>query len=289
MSNENQLTIRNKISCSGVGIHSGKEVQMTLRPAKEDSGITFVRTDIKDKDEKKSEVKANFANVTTTNLGTTIENKFGTKISTVEHFLAGIWGSKIDNLIVELDNDEIPIMDGSSEPFIFLIECAGIEVLSKKRQYIRILKDIEFYDGDKFIKASKSDDFTVNLEIDFDSKLIGKQSYSFNGNPTSFKYDIAKARTFGFKHELDYLNKAGLAKGASLKNAILVDQDSVVNEEGLRYNNEFARHKLLDFIGDMFLSGHSFKSDFQLFKSGHDINNKFLHHLFSDKSNYEIY
>ena len=286
MSKENQLTIRNNISCSGVGIHSGKEVQMTLKPGKEDSGIVFVRTDIKDQE--KSTVKADFRNVTTTNFGTTIENKFGTKISTIEHFMAGIWGSKIDNLIVELNNEEIPIMDGSSEPFIFLIECAGIETLMKKKQQIKILKNIEFYDGDKFIKASKSDDFTVNLQIEFDNELIGKQFYSFDGNPSSFKCDIAKARTFGFKHEIEYLNKAGLAKGASLKNAILVDQNSVVNEEGLRYTNEFARHKLLDFIGDMFLSGHSFKSNFQLFKPGHDINNKFLHHLFSDKSNYEI-
>ncbi len=286
MSSESQKTIKNQISCSGVGIHSGNRVEMVLKPAKINSGITFVRTDIEDS--KKGEVKANFRNVTQTNLGTTIENEFGTKVSTIEHFMAGIWGSKIDNLIVELNSEEIPIMDGSSEPFIFQIECAGIEVQEAKKQYIEIVKDVEFKDGDKYIKAIPCEDFKVDSEIDFDNKAIGRQSCSFDQQKSSFKFDIAKARTFGFRNEIEHLNKMGLANGGSLKNAILVDDSGVVNKEGLRYDNEFARHKLLDFMGDMFLAEYGFKGAFKTFKSGHDINNKFLHHLFSDKSNYEI-
>ncbi len=283
---ENQKTISNQISCSGVGIHSGKEVEMTLRPAEADSGIVFVRTDINDS--KKAKVKADFRNVTQTNLGTTIENEFGTKICTIEHFLAGVWGAKIDNLIVELNSEEIPIMDGSSEPFIFLIECAGVKSLEAKKKYLKIKKKIEFKDGDKYVKASPGNSFAVDLKIDFNDKVIGKQSYDFDDAKSTFKSDVSRARTFGFKHEIDHLHKIGLAKGGSLKNAILVDEKGVVNEEGLRYDDEFARHKLLDFVGDVFLAGYHIKARFDLFKPGHDINNKFLHHLFDDESNYEI-
>ncbi len=286
MTSNNQKTIKNQISCSGIGIHSGKRVEMTLKPAKADAGIVFIRSDITDPE--KSKVEANFKNVTQTNLGTTIENKFGTRICTIEHFLAGVWGSKIDNLIVELNSEEIPIMDGSSEPFIFLIECAGIKDLDVQKKYIKVLKNIEIKDGDKYIKATPAVNFEVDLKIEFDNQAIGKQSYYFDDSNSSFKIDISRARTFGFKHEIDYLHKMGLAKGGSLKNAILVGEDGVINEEGLRYKDEFARHKLLDFIGDIFLANYDFQAKFELFKPGHDLNNKFLHKLFSDKSNYEI-
>ncbi len=286
MSQSKQLTISNNVECSGIGIHSGQKVSMTLKPAAANTGITFVRTDIEDI--AKSSVKADFRNVTQTNLGTTIENDHGVKIATIEHLLAGVWGAKIDNLIIELNSQEIPIMDGSSEPFMFLIDCAGFKTLDENKKFITITKDIAIEDADKFIKASPSSEFSVDLVVEFDHQAIGKQSCFLDEKSVSFRYDVAKARTFGFKHEIEYLTKNGLARGGSIKNAILVDDNGVANPEGLRYDNEFARHKMLDFVGDIFLAGYSFKADFKTFKSGHDINNKFLHKLFSDEENYKI-
>jgi UDP-3-O-[3-hydroxymyristoyl] N-acetylglucosamine deacetylase len=286
MPNKNQQTIVNAISCSGIGIHSAQKVNMTLKQAPINTGITFTRTDISDKT--KSQIKANYKNVTQTNLGTTIDNGLGAKVCTVEHLLAGIWGADIDNLIIEIDNEELPIFDGSSEPFIFLIECAGIKIQQEARKYIQILRDLEFNDEDKFIKVAKADSFQIDLKIDFQDNVVGSQSHFFDENNSSFKHDIAKARTFGFKNEIEYLNKIGLAKGGSLKNAILVEDNDIANQEGLRFENEFARHKLLDFIGDAFLAGYRFKGKFTAFKSGHDMNNKFLHQLFADKDNYII-
>lgn len=281
-----QQTINNPISCTGIGIHSGNKVNMTLRPAPANSGITFIRTDIKDK--KSRQIKANYQNVTQTNLGTNIENDFGGKICTVEHLLAGIWGANIDNLVVEIDNEELPIFDGSSESFIFLIESAGLEVQQEERKYIKILREVEFKQGDKIIKALPYDNFKIDLKIKFKDNVISEQSHIFDNSRSNFKDEISKARTFGFEHEIEHLNKLGLARGGSLKNAILVTKSGVANPEGLRYNNEFARHKLLDFIGDIYLAGHRFKGEFITFKSGHEVNNKFLHDLFSDQKNYII-
>lgn len=286
MSKDLQQTITNSISCSGIGIHSGDKVNMTLKPAAVNHGISFVRVDLEDINAR--EIKADYKNVTQTNLGTTIENDLGGKVCTVEHLLAGVWGAGIDNLIIEIDNEELPIFDGSSEPFIFLIESAGISKQNEERKYIKILQEVEFSQDDKVIKASPAENFSIDLEIKFDDKIIGQQSHIFDNSKSNFKDEIAKARTFGFKHEIDHLNKIGLARGGSLKNAILVSEEGIANPEGLRYDNEFARHKLLDFIGDIFLAGYRFKGKFNTFKSGHEVNNKFLHQLFSDRKNYTL-
>lgn len=280
-----QKTINSKISCNSVGIHSGKKVTMTLIPAPCDSGITFRRTDV---EAKKSEVKATYDNVVETNLGTTIANEFGTKILTIEHLMAAIWGCGIDNLIVELDAPEIPIMDGSSEPFVFLIECAGINIQSEPRRVIEVLKKIRVEDGDKFVEVEPARDFSANLTIEFPHPVIGQQKFEFHSNSNSFKNDICRARTFGFKKEIDQLHKMGLALGGSLDNAILVDDAGIVNQGKLRYDDEFVRHKILDFFGDIYLAKHQIIGHFNAFKTGHALNNKVLRQLMKDETAWRL-
>ncbi len=280
-----QKTISSEASCSGIGIHSGSKVSMKLIPAEINSGIIFKRTDV---EPAKSTVRANYKNVVTTNLGTTIANEFAVKISTIEHLMAAIWGSGIDNLIIEIDNQEVPIMDGSSEPFIFLIECAGITVQEAPRQIIEITKKVRVEDGDKFIEVEPAKEFAVDFYIDFNHKQIQQQKFSYHSTFASFKNDVCMARTFGFKNEIEYLNKNGLAKGGSLDNAIVIGDDGIINEGGLRYENEFARHKTLDFIGDIYLAGHYILGHFNVSKSGHGLNNKMLHQLLADESAWKL-
>lgn len=280
-----QKTINSKISCSDIGLHSGKKVTMTLHPAKENTGIIFRRTDI---DKEKSLITAKYSNVCQTNLGTVIKNEHEITVSTIEHFMAAIWGCGIDNLIIDIDASEVPIMDGSSASFVFLIECAGITEQNEPKKYIEILKEIKIEDGDKFVKISPAKEFSFDLVIDFEHKKIGQQKFSYKTGKNSFKNDIARARTFGFKHEIDYLHSIGLAQGGTLDNAILVDENGVVNENGLRYHNEFALHKALDFIGDVYLAQHKIFGHFEAFKSGHGLNNKALRELFNDKKAWRI-
>lgn len=281
-----QKTINSQISCSNIGLHSGKKVSMTLKPAPENTGIVFNRIDIADK--KQGKIAAKYDNVVQTNLGTVIANKFDVKISTIEHFMAAIWGCNIDNLIIDIDAGEVPIMDGSSAPFIFLIECAGIKNQKEARKFIEILKPVNYEKDDKFVKISPSKEFSFDLHIDFNHKKIGKQNFSYKQDLNSFKNDISRARTFGFKHEIEQLHKMGLAKGGSLDNAILVDENGVVNKEGLRYKDEFARHKALDFIGDIYLAGHPILGHFEASKSGHGVNNEALRNLFQNKEAWRI-
>ena len=283
MLNISQKTINKKVSCSGVALHSGAIVNITLFPAPCNSGIIFKRIDLEN-----SEIKANYKNVTETKLGTVISNESGAKVSTIEHLMAALWGCGIDNLIIEINGPEVPIMDGSSEPFVFLIECAGIEVQSEPRLIIEILKKVRVEDGDKFIEINPARELALDLEIEFANHKIQKQKFNYHSVNASFKIDICRARTFTFKHEIDHLQKLGLIKGGSLDNAIVVDDEGVVNQGGLRYNDEFVRHKTLDFIGDMYLAGHYILGHFSGFKTGHGVNNKFLHELFSDSTNYRL-
>jgi UDP-3-O-[3-hydroxymyristoyl] N-acetylglucosamine deacetylase len=285
-----QKTINSKISCSSVGLHTGAEITMTLLPASCDSGIIFRRVDL---EKGKNEIKANYKNVVQTNLGTVIANEFGAKVSTVEHLMAAIWGAGIDNLLIDINGPEVPVMDGSSEPFVFLIECGGINIQSEPRRVIEVLKKIRVEekgkDGtEKFVEIEPSRDFSIDLEIDFKHKQIKQQKFDYHSNKNSFKNDICRARTFGFKHEIDQLHKMGLAKGGSLDNAILVDEEGIVNKGGLRYEDEFVRHKTLDFIGDMYLAGGFMLAHFKAFRTGHGMNNKILHELFKDQSAFRM-
>ena len=279
-----QTTIQNPISCYGIGVHSGKKTQVTLKPAKPNTGVVFVRTDVTACDNK---IPASYCNVFDTALSTSIRNDAGTQISTIEHLMAAIWGCSISNIIIEIDGSEVPIMDGSSKPFVFMIECAGRKQQNAAMQYLKLMKEVRVTDnGGSEIIARPSMETYIDLTIDFASPVIGKQQHAFSSN-VSFKDEIADSRTFGFLHELDYLQSKGLAKGASLDNAIGIDKDLILNHEGLRHENEFVRHKLLDLLGDLFSGGGSFIGELHGYKTSHAINNQFLRKVFSDATSYK--
>jgi len=284
-----QRTVSNKVSCFGVGLHTGVRVDLALLPAAEDAGIIFRRIDIKDKNQI---ISANYANVSNTLLGTTIRNEEGVHVATIEHLMAALWGCAIDNCVVEINGPEVPIMDGSSEPFVFLIECAGIQEQKKNRRVIEVLKEVAVYESDQesggYMKVSPGNDFSVDLHIDFGEAVISSQNCSFDTQTISFKSDICRARTFGFEHEVEHMRKNGLARGGSLENAIVIGKDGVLNKEGLRYRDEFVRHKVLDCIGDIYLAGGHIQGSLKGFKSGHALNNKLLRKFFADKDAWRL-
>lgn len=277
-----QTTIQNPISCYGIGVHSGKTTHLTLKPAQENTGIVFVRTDLSSEI---NFIKASYANVTETSLCTGIKNSNSVKVTTIEHIMAAIWGCGIDNMIIELDGEEVPVMDGSSKPFVFMIECAGRKLQKAPKKFLKILKEVKAVHKDCEIIAAPANSLNVDLTIEFESKAIGKQNFILSG-AESFKSEIADARTFGFLHELDYLKSKGLAKGASLENAIGIDKDVIMNPDGLRYEDEFVRHKLLDFVGDLYTAGTPIVGAFSAYKTSHALNNHFLRELFADSTNY---
>ncbi|MEH6475544.1 MAG: UDP-3-O-acyl-N-acetylglucosamine deacetylase [Sneathiella sp.] len=274
-----QKTLRNSIGCTGVGVHSGNVVNMTLKPAAADTGIVFRRLDVASD---VSDVHAHYNTVSELVMCTTIANEAGVKVATIEHLMAAFSGSGIDNAIVELDGPEVPVMDGSAAPFIFLIECADTVEQSSPRKYIKVLKEVEVRDGNAAAILSPGDNVSVAFEIAFDNKRIGHQNCSFNMRNGTFKNELSRARTFGFLSELEQLKSMGLAKGGSLDNAIVLSGEDVLNEEGLRYQDEFVRHKALDAVGDLYLAGAQIIGQFHGYKSGHALNNKLLHAFLSD-------
>ncbi|NDB82333.1 MAG: UDP-3-O-[3-hydroxymyristoyl] N-acetylglucosamine deacetylase [Alphaproteobacteria bacterium] len=281
-----ETTIIYPASCFGLGVHSGQKVQVTLKPAKAGTGIVFVRTDIRG--DLPNFVKASFEAVSKTKLCTTISSQDNIfSISTVEHLMAGIWGCGIDNLIVEIDGPEVPIMDGSSRPFVFMIECAQTKILKPERKKLKIKKEVYVEAGESVSIASPDEKFSISLNIDFNSKAIGRQSITYS-NRGMFSQEVASARTFGFLHELEYLQSIGLAKGVSLDNSIGLDKDIILNHDGLRFKDEFVRHKLLDAIGDFALANCDMIGSFSCTKPGHYINNLLLRKIFSDPNNYSI-
>ena len=279
-----QQSLRNRISCTGVGLHSGASVAMTLMPADEDTGIVFRRTDL---DADVAEVPALWNNVSGTVLGTTLVNEHGTSVATVEHLMAALAGCGIDNAIVELNGPEVPIMDGSSAPFVFLIECAGILTQDKSRRAIRVLKAVTVEDAGRTVTLRPAERFTLSVDIDFDSPVVAHQTCEFDAANMTFKDELCRARTFGFLHEVSALQEKGLARGGSLDNAVVVDGDRVMNEDGLRFDDEFARHKALDAVGDLYLAGGRLQARYEGEKAGHEMNNRVLHALFADDSAWE--
>ena len=282
-----QTTISKPKSFSGIGLHSGNLINVKLKPGKENSGIVFVRTDI-DKKTKDSSIKANYKNVSDTSLCTTIENEYGVKVSTIEHLMAAFNGIGIDNIIVELNGPEVPIMDGSSLPFIEIIESCGIKSLKAKRKFLKILKKIEVMVDDKYCSFTPGKNQKFSVEIDFDAEVVGKQSASTSLDNYNFKSFASNARTFGFMKDVEYMRSQGLGLGGSIDNCIIVDNGEVINPEGLRHENEFSRHKLLDAIGDVFTSGFRIEGSYKGLKCGHYINNLLLHELFKSSENYDI-
>jgi UDP-3-O-[3-hydroxymyristoyl] N-acetylglucosamine deacetylase len=277
-----QSTIINPISCYGIGVHSGQNIQLTLKPAKPNTGIIFVRTDVQSEI---NYIAASYLNVADTAMSTNLQNQH-IRVSTIEHLMAALWGCGIDNVIVELDGPEVPIMDGSSKAFVFMIECAGKKLQNVAKKYLKILKKIRVSDQNREIIVSKSKTMHINLTIEFDSKVIGKQNLLFSQTINSFKENLANARTFGFLNELDYLKDRGLAQGASLDNAIGIDRDTILNHDGLRYDDEFVRHKALDMVGDLYTSTANVIASFNALKTGHQLNNELLHKIFSDSQAY---
>ena len=280
-----QHTIQNEIHCNGVGLHSGKDVNMKFFPAEAGKGITFIRTDL---EEGKNIVLGTWDKVVDTRMCTVLGNEFGAIVSTVEHLLAGIRGCGIDNVTIEIDGPEVPIMDGSAEPFVFLFECAGLKQQSQHRKAIKVLKEINLEEGEKAVSMSPSKQVSFSFDVEFDNKAIGKQQQDVSFHETSFKKEISRARTFGFLRDYEMLKSMGLALGGSLESVVVFDGDKVLNEEGTRYSDEIVRHKILDSVGDLFLAGAPIIGHFHGVKSGHDLNNKLLHAMFADKTAWKM-
>lgn len=282
-----QQTLATDISCAGVGLHSGATVNMTLRPAAPNTGIVFRRIDLAG-EVADVDIPAHAHEVRDTQLGTTISNACDARVSTIEHLMAALAGCGIDNAIVELDAAEVPVMDGSSAPFVRLIECAGIEAQAAPRRYIRILSPVVVDLGDKRAVLEPHDGFAIHFQIDFPTPAIGRQDLAVELGEPSFKKDIAAARTFGFMKDVETLWSMGLAQGASLANTVAIDDDAVVNEDGLRFKDEFVRHKVLDAVGDLYLAGAPIIGRYRGEKAGHAVNNQLLRALFERPDAYEI-
>jgi UDP-3-O-[3-hydroxymyristoyl] N-acetylglucosamine deacetylase len=280
----NQRTLKNSIRATGVGLHTGKKVLMTLRPASPDTGIVFRRTDL----DRPVDIRAHAENVGDTSMNTTL-HRGEVKVSTVEHLLSALAGLGIDNALVEVSAGEVPIMDGSAGPFVFLLQSAGIEEQKAPKRFIRILESLQVEDGDKWARFDPYDGFKVNFEIEFNHPTFKKHSQvaSMDFSTTSFLREISRARTFGFMRDLESLRARNLALGGNMDNAIVLDDYRVLNEDGLRYEDEFVKHKILDAIGDLYLLGHSLIGQFSGFKSGHALNHKLLHNLIATKSAWE--
>jgi UDP-3-O-[3-hydroxymyristoyl] N-acetylglucosamine deacetylase len=280
----NQRTLKNTIRATGVGLHSGQKVYMTLRPAAPNTGIVFRRMDLPEP----VDIEARAENVGETMLGTTLVNG-DVKVSTVEHLLSAFAGLGVDNAFVEISAAEIPIMDGSAGPFVFLLQSAGIEEQLLPKRFVRIRKSIEVRDGDKWARFDPFNGFKVNFEIEFDHPIFRRHSQkaSMDFSTTSFLREISRARTFGFMRDLEKLRAHNLALGGTLDNAIVLDDFKVLNEDGLRYEDEFVKHKILDAIGDLYLLGHSLIGEFSGYKSGHFLNNRLLRALVADASAWE--
>jgi UDP-3-O-[3-hydroxymyristoyl] N-acetylglucosamine deacetylase len=280
----NQRTLKNVIRATGVGLHTGEKVYLTLRPAAADTGIVFRRTDLPEP----VEIPAIPENVGDTTLSTTLI-KNGIRVSTVEHLLSALAGLGIDNAYIDLNAPEVPIMDGSAGPFVFLLQSAGIHEQNAPKRFIRIKKPIVVEDGDKWVRFEPFEGFKVSFTIDFDHPVFKDQNQTavVDFSTTSFVKEVSRARTFGFMSQIESLRANNLALGGSLDNAVVLDEYRVLNEDGLRYIDEFVKHKILDSIGDLYLLGHSLIGAFSGHKSGHALNNRLLRELLANQDAWE--
>lgn len=279
-----QHTLKNGIRATGVGLHTGAKVCMMLRPAAPDTGIVFRRVDLA----QPIDIPAHAANVGDTRLCSTLTYA-GASVATVEHLMSALAGLGVDNVYVDLDGPEVPIMDGSASAFVFLLQSAGIVEQPVARCFVRILHAVEVVEGDKRVKFEPYDGFRVNFTIDFAHPVFEKtsQAISLDFATTSYVNEVSRARTFGFMQEVEWLRSNGLALGGSLDNAIVMDEYRVLNHDGLRYEDEFVKHKVLDAIGDLYIIGHPIIGAFHAYKSGHALNNRLLRTLLSDQSAWE--
>ena len=280
-----QRTLRNPIKAVGIGLHTGKNINMELLPSDVNTGISFIRTDI----DPENVISASAENVGDTTLSTALV-KDDIKISTIEHLLSAIAGLGVDNCLIKVDGPEIPIMDGSSSPFVFLIQSAGIEEQDSLKKFIKVKKEISVTRGDAYAKIKPFNGFKVSYKVDFDHpvhKVLPSESI-IDFSTTSFVKEVCRARTFGNARDLEELRSQNLALGASISNAIAFGDDKILNEEGLRFNDEIVKHKMLDAIGDLYLLGHNLIGEFSGFKSGHALNNQLLKKIIEQDNAYEI-
>jgi len=279
-----QRTLKSSVRTTGIGLHGGGKVYMNLRPAPVNSGITFRRVDL----DEPVAIPAHALNVTQTTLGTTLENR-GARVSTVEHLMAALAGLGVDNAFVDLTAGEVPIMDGSSAPFVFLLQSAGIEEQNAPKRFIRIRKPVEVREGDRWVRLAPHNGFRLNLEIDFDHPVFHRrrQHASLDFSTASFLKEISRARTFGFLSQIESLRERNLTLGGSMDSAVVMDDYRVLNEDGLRFQDEFVRHKILDAVGDLYIMGGCFIGEFSGFKSGHLLNNRLLRALLERRSAWE--
>ena len=279
-----QTTLNNILTFSGITLHKGIISNLKIKPSQEDTGISFIRTDAKSQ----NIVKAHYLNVAETNLCTKLSNNKGISISTVEHLMAAFMGFGVDNAIVEVDGPELPILDGSSAPFVNAFKDTGIKKLSQKRKVINVLRKVSIIEKDRYIILEPNNFLSINMEINHNCKLIDSQSFSFDLEGSSFEDHLMNARTYGFKEHASMLIKKGLALGASENNALVFNGDKVLNNDGLRYFNEPVRHKILDCLGDLFMAGYRINGKISAYKSGHELNNKLIHALFTENKNWEL-
>ena len=278
-----QKTIKEEIHFRSVGLHSGRKVGMTIKPAEADSGIVFVRKDVASD----NRIAADIHNVTDTTLATTLGVN-GTRVHTVEHLLSAFRGLGIDNAIVEVDTFEVPIMDGSSQPFFSTLKKVGLKTLRKPRRYFKVKKTVSVSEGESTAMLEPAPDFRITYKIDFPHPAVGTQSYHLIFTSDAYEKEISSARTFGFLRDVEYLQAKGLALGGSLQNAVVLDDEKVINKEGLRSHDEFVKHKILDAVGDLYLIGMPILGHFTAYKSGHKLNTQLLKTLLASEDSWEI-
>ena len=275
-----QKTISRQIIFQGIGLHSGKSSKISILPGSIDQGVIFKRVDLKEN----NIVLANYESVSSAKLCTTLENEQGIKVSTVEHLLAALYIAEIDNAIIEIDNEEVPIMDGSAKDFLISLKKTPLKTLEKKRKYLKILNKVELLEGEKKISIEPNDSsLEVNFQLNYKNEIIGKQKNQINFCFDDLS-DVTNSRTFCLYEDIEKIKKAGLAKGGSLENAIVVDSNKVLNEGGLRNEKEFVNHKILDLAGDFLLSGYRVLGKVTCYQGGHELTNKFLRKLLNQKS-----
>jgi UDP-3-O-[3-hydroxymyristoyl] N-acetylglucosamine deacetylase len=282
-----QRTIREKVSCTGVGLHSGKPIKLELLPASDDNGIVFVRSDMK----AHAELRASIEHVADTTLATTLAagvNGSRATVATVEHLLAACAGLGVDNLRVLVSGPEVPILDGSAAPFVEMLSTAGIEEQRKSKRFLVIKREVKLQEGDKMARLSPGPGLQINCALDFDHPLIPATPYKFEFSESNFRRELVKARTFGFLRDVEALRSRGLALGGSLENAVVIDQYRVLNPEGLRYSDEFVRHKVVDAIGDLSLFGMPVIGKLSLVRPGHALNTRLVKTVLADPRNYEV-
>ncbi|MCI6907034.1 MAG: UDP-3-O-acyl-N-acetylglucosamine deacetylase [Succinatimonas sp.] len=282
-----QRTIAKAVSLTGIGLHSGAKVQVSFRPAPANTGLVYTRVDLNPS----VTIKCSADSVRDTQLCTALVNEQGVRISTVEHLTAALSALGIDNLYIDVNAPELPVMDGSAQPFIYLFGSTGIKELSESKKFLRVVRKVRVENEGKWAELTPSESgFHLDLQIDFNHPAMDKEKQHFAMNFTgeAFAHDVSRARTFCFMRDVEFMHSHNLALGGSLENAVVLDDHRVINPEGLRYEDEFVKHKLLDAIGDLYMDGHSILGNFKAYKTGHDLNNRLLRAFLSDSANYQI-